>query len=563
MRHVAETENSATLQRWGTTFSRPKPGQRRTPSTLASYMNMAPGFRQELEAEMQGLSRARYTTPAVTTFRALVLKEIKSLIRKRLPSSTDDDNMSVMSASTQGGRKMSQQEKSSILARNIRALDNNDWYEMLVKVYTSISETLRRLSVQVKILLDITSTMDHSQSGPDNTEKGLKPPGRPRSVSIQVEMQQALDLSNLLGEAVDAAQNQLLKVLRVRSQQSGEMVMEEFIRYFTLNRLFADECEAISGRSGTGFKAVVDAQIREYISQFGNQQRNQLVTVMDADKWEAKDFGGEENIILSRIIDGSTGDAATWVETSMIWQTNINTADSKGDTNGTEGAKVRSAMVDEQKFILSESPIATLKVLERLEHLATGIPGIGQEVANSLLECLKLFNSRTSQLILGAGATRSAGLKNITTKHLALSSQGLSFMIALIPYIREFFRRHVPASAAMQSMTEFDRVKRLLQEHQQGIHEKLVDIMSGRASTHVRSMKAIDWEEAAKKTDVKVSPYMEVLTKETATLHKVLAKHLSEGNVMSIMVPVFDSYKKQLALAYQEVELRSAAAKER
>lgn len=75
---------------------------------------------------------------------------------------------------------------------------------------------------------------------------------------------------------------------------------------------------------------------------------------------------------------------------------------------------------------------------------------------------------------------RSAGLKNITAKHLgqpapllfrpcaalipspssALASQSLSIMVALIPYIRETLRRHLnPKQAVM--LVEFDRLKRV------------------------------------------------------------------------------------------------------
>ena len=112
-------------------------------------------------------------------------------------------------------------------------------------------------------------------------------------------------------------------------------------------------------------------------------------------------------------------------------------------------------------------------------------------------------------------------------------------------------------------MTEFDKVKRLFQEHQSGIHEKLVDIMSSRASTHVNAMKKIDWQQAALNKAVPVSPYVEVLTKETGTLQKVLAKHLSDMSVTAIMQPVFASYREQWSKAYQDVSVRSLAEKER
>lgn len=40
------------------------------------------------------------------------------------------------------------------------------------------------------------------------------------------------------------------------------------------------------------------------------------------------------------------------------------------------------------------------------------------EAMSRTIEYLKAYNSRTCQVVLGAGAMRSAGLKNITAKHL-------------------------------------------------------------------------------------------------------------------------------------------------
>jgi vacuolar protein sorting-associated protein 54 len=175
-----------------------------------------------------------------------------------------------------------------------------------------------------------------------------------------------------------------------------------------------------------------------------------------------------------------------------------------------------------------------------------------------MLSYLTLFNSRCTQLILGAGATRSAGLKNITTKHLALAAQALSFISTLIPHIREFVRRHLGSGASVATlMGEFDKVRRAYLEHQQSIYDKLVDIMAGRATAHAKAMKTIDWEKEGK---VGVNTYMETLTRETSTLHRVLSKHLPEMTVKMIMEPVFKSYKEQWGKAFGDVTLQSEAA---
>ncbi|KAJ5469920.1 hypothetical protein N7530_007277 [Penicillium desertorum] len=565
--HVQTVPSNVTLQRWGNSFQRQRGGQRSGLSLSPAYMDFDNELRSQLNTQLNGLARAHYTMSAATSFKTAVLREMKGLIRKHLPSSSDDDNESMVSLSTHGSHQLSQQEKSSILARNLRALDSDDAYAMLMNVYTGISESLRRLSVQVKVLLDIASGLGNSHSptirspprspNPQSIDQAMKSPQIVPTASdlAQDEILQVLDMSSLLGQAVDIAQSQITKVLKVRSEQTAQLSKEEFLRYFTLNRLFADECEAISGRSGTALKTIVGNQIRDFITRFGDSQRHQIVSVMDADRWDARDFGDAENIILTRILDASTKDVDAWVEVSKIWiqpDENDTTAE-----NGTDKSKVRSAVIDEQKYILPDSAVAVMRSIEEFDFLMSNIPSMIQDIAPHLLDILKLFNSRSSQLILGAGATRSAGLKNITTKHLALSSQALSFVIALVPYVREFVRRHGQANPLM---AEFDKVKRLCQEHQSGIHEKLVDIMSSRSSVHVNAMKKIDWD--AKGASA-VNPFMETLAKETGTLHRVLSKHLPDMTVSMIMVPVFNSYRDQWTKAFQEADVQTEAGKKR
>ncbi|PTU21141.1 hypothetical protein P175DRAFT_0459365 [Aspergillus ochraceoroseus IBT 24754] len=556
--HVDSVPLDVTLQRWGSSFQRQRGAQRSGITEPPAYMSIDDKLRTRLHVHLTGLARVHHTASAATAFKTAVLREMKSLIRKQMPSSNDDDNESMLSISTHRSHQLSSQEKSSILARNLRALDADDAYNMLAQVYSGVSESLRRLSVQVKVLLDIASGLppNSSKSPADNG-----PDSRvPAHVLAQDEILQVLDMSSLLGQAVDIAQSQATKVLKVRSEQTASLQKEDFLKYFTLNRLFADEGEAISGRSGAALKTVVSNQIRDYITRFGDKQRHRIVEVMDSDRWDAKDFGEAETAVLARILSSSTRDVEAWLDASKIWvakdQSQATPTTDSTAVNGSGKDKIRTAVIDEQKYILSESAITMMRSLEEYQFLMANIPSMIPEIASGLLESLKLFNSRSSQLILGAGATRSAGLKNITTKHLALSSQALSFIIALVPYLREFVRRHSPP---ISLMADFDKVKRLYQEHQSGIHEKLVDIMGSRSNVHVNAMKKIDWDFGPGSG---VNAYMETLTKETGTLHRVLSKHLPEMTVMMIMDPVFKSYREQWTRAFDEAVIKSETGKQ-
>ncbi|KAL6722030.1 hypothetical protein ACLMJK_001135 [Lecanora helva] len=579
--HVDSVDSTTTFQRWHKASQRSRGTHDRSPSVFPAYLHLDDALRSVLRTNLEGLAQSDSIKPATTAYREAVWKEVKSLIRRHLPSSSDDDNESAMSLSTQGGRHLTQQEKSSILARNLRILEPEDAEEMLRKIYANVGEALRRLGTQVKVILDITSSFNRGAA-----VRGIKSPMSPPSqqmesymasvtpnptirVTVQQEdIQQTLDMSNLLGQAVDIAQAQITKILKVRSEQSTSLALPQFLRYFSLNRLFADECEAVSGRGGMALKTVVNAHIKSFVQQRVENERQRLIEGVDADRWDAKDFAESDSQLLSYVVEASTRDIDAWSRASVIWT--LDTFDSSQNSqangtivNGTNGTsqkeKIRSATIDDQKFILPESALIVLNGIGEFEQLITGIPSMTQEITAALLEFLKVFNSRCQQLILGAGATRTAGLKNITTKHLALASQALSFVTALTPYVREFVRRHSPGAGGL--MVEFDKVKRLYQEHQSGINDKLVDIMSGRATSHVASMKKIDWD--APSASQAISPYMETLVKETTTLHKVLCKHLPEMTVQMIMYPVFSSYREQWGKAFSEVIVKTAAGKER
>ncbi|RMD43708.1 hypothetical protein DV735_g1444, partial [Chaetothyriales sp. CBS 134920] len=501
--HVDRTETSATLQRWSDAFNRAKPGQRRAPSMFPSYVDIGPALRAELEAALKGLTRARYSAPAATALRAVVLREMKSLIRKRLPSSTDDDTVSTVSNSTAGAgtARQSQQDKSTVLARNLRALDADDWIQMLADIYANTSEALRRLSSQVKVLLDITSSLPDppaARSPPQQPPElasvdtataspQQQRPSRPRATSsVQAEIQQALDLSSLLGEGVDLIQNQLTKVVRVRAQQNAELALPDFLRYFTLNRLFADECEAISGQSGFGLKTAVDAQIKDFVAKYADVVKQKLMARLDADRWDAKDFGPAEVALLDRVTQGSVSDSPDWAASSTIWQP------------ATSRNKVRPAVIDDNKFILPDSGAAILSAVESLEHLTAGIPSMSSEFDNVR--------------------------RRITEHQAALYEKLIEIMSGRAAV-------HVRAMKAIDWHAAAPPLKR--------------DADGGGS------------------TVVGPSPYVETLVKETTTLQRVLAKHLPDNVVVAVMGPVFASYRQLWERAFADVELRSDRAKQR
>ncbi|RYN55762.1 hypothetical protein AA0114_g3314 [Alternaria tenuissima] len=582
--HVKRVPTHDTLERWTAASQKARGSNQKPKTTLPAYMTTDEKLRAELRASLYGLSGAQFTNQASATFREAMIKEMKVIIRKHLPSSTEDDTGSMASVSTRGGRGTSQQDKNSILARNLRAMDPEDAEVFFANIFTDIGEALRRLSTLIKVLLDVTSGV----TTPPASAGGLRSPPRspymhsiddymgngvpaPSSNDLQMELMQALDMSSLLGQAVDAAQTQITKLLKVRSEATANLPLERFLRYFPICRLFADECEAVSGRSGAALKGVVNTHINDFVSKFGDFEKQELVKAMDSDRWEPKDFDAQDTEVLARLLKGMESDPASWAETGDLLRDieKPTTNGTSAQTNGTSEDKPKEknkttipAVVDEEKYTISESSTVVLRGIERFEILVSAMPSMTSEVSTSLCDYIKLFNSRLCQLILGAGAMQSAGLKNINTKHLAIASQTLSFIIAILPYIRECFRRRTASASNKSSIGEFDNVKRLLYDQQNQIHEKLTGILSGRAKVHMRSLKKVEWDTDAE-VNKDVSPSMESLTKDTVTMHKVINKYLSEIQVRMIMGPVFESYREEVGNVIKEAAVKTPGGKAR
>jgi vacuolar protein sorting-associated protein 54 len=326
--HVEKVPKTDTLKRWS-----------RQRGINPVYMETSPELRKELLASLDGLARCGHTAPAIAGFRESATKEMKSIIRKYLPSSTDDDVDSMVSTSTRGGKQLSQQDKSSILARNLRALEHEDAEKMLVDIYTSVGEALRRLSTQTKVLLDVTSQMQSPPSESRTSLEGTRSPPRspniasmseklangapilPPRINVQDDLSQALDMSSLLGIAVDTAQTQITRVLKVRNEQTTRLSKSQFLRYFTLNKLFADECEAVSGRGGLALRGVINSQINGFVQTLGQTETSRISDKLDADTWNAIDVSEKDQSSLDKLLAAMDKDLPEWAsDTPPLWE---------------------------------------------------------------------------------------------------------------------------------------------------------------------------------------------------------------------------------------------------
>jgi vacuolar protein sorting-associated protein 54 len=93
----------------------------------------------------------------------------------------------------------------------------------------------------------------------------------------------------------------------------------------------------------------------------------------------------------------------------------------KGPTNGFGAALATGSKhlrIDERTYFAVSATSEVLVLLLDYLRVVVNFSMLTTDTMSRVIEFLKAFNSRTCQVVLGAGAMRSAGLKNITAKHL-------------------------------------------------------------------------------------------------------------------------------------------------
>ena len=154
---------------------------------------------------------------------------------------------------------------------------------------------------------------------------------------------------------------------------------------------------------------------------------------------------------------------------------------------GQQSGPAAVLVVGGKRYHVVDTQLVLLSMLGEYLAFRDAVPAFSAEVAQRVLELLKVFNSRTCQLVLGAGAmqvrlcwqvhrgvasraerfgaelfvlapcAQVSGLKSITAKHLAVSCQCLGAFMALQPALADVFTQGVQEPRRDMLVADFGR----------------------------------------------------------------------------------------------------------
>jgi vacuolar protein sorting-associated protein 54 len=203
-------------------------------------------------------------------------------------------------------------------------------------------------------------------------------------------------------------------------------------------------------------------------------------------------------------------------------------------------------------------------MLSEYIDMNNSLPALSSEIVLRVVEVLRFFNTRTCQLVLGAGAMQVSGLKSIKAKHLALASQVIDFTYTIIPETRRILFSKVPETRKPLLSVEIDKVAQDFRIHRDEIYTKLVQIMRERLLAHLHGLpKVVEGWNRPPDTNKQTKEFAWPLTREVGYLHRVLSETLHEADVQAIFRQVISIIHTQTSQTLTNLEISSTEAKKR
>uniref|UniRef100_A0A8D3BHU8 Vacuolar protein sorting-associated protein 54 n=1 Tax=Scophthalmus maximus TaxID=52904 RepID=A0A8D3BHU8_SCOMX len=240
----------------------------------------------------------------------------------------------------------------------------------------------------------------------------------------ELEMNRVINnIQELLHAASDVSHDRCVKVLTARDKDGSleRLSSAEFVCLSLAVEGFVRDTEELCGRRSVSLRGTLQSQANRFVHRFHDERKTKLSLLLDNERWKQAEVPAEFQELVNSIADGR-----------------ISLPERK--TPGPDDRKpAEFLLVNGQKYAVVGTVLLLIRMFLEYCQCVNDIPSIATDMLTRLSDFLKHFNSRSCQLVLGAGALQLVGLKTITTKNLALASRCLQLVVHYIPIIRSHF----------------------------------------------------------------------------------------------------------------------------
>ncbi|XP_034155943.2 vacuolar protein sorting-associated protein 54 [Pangasianodon hypophthalmus] len=330
----------------------------------------------------------------------------------------------------------------------------------------------------------------------------------------------ANNIQELLYTASDISHDRCVKVLLAKAKDGSleRLSSAEFVCVSRAVEAFAKDTEALCSRRSVSLRGALQSQANRFVHRFHEERKTKLSLLLDTERWKQAEVPAEFQHLVDSIADGHI------------------TLPERKPAGPEEKKPSDFLLVDGQKYAVVGTVLLLIRMFLEYCQCVNDIPSITTDMLTRLSDLLKHFNSRSCQLVLGAGALQVVGLKTITTKNLALVSRCLQLVVHYIPIIRAHFETKLQPKQ-YSILRHFDHITKDYNDHIAEISAKLVAIMDSL------------FEKALFKYEVKApmpSLCFRNLCKQMAKMHEAIHELLPEEQTQMLFLRINASFKLHL-----------------
>uniref|UniRef100_A0A8C8FNS8 Vacuolar protein sorting-associated protein 54 n=1 Tax=Oncorhynchus tshawytscha TaxID=74940 RepID=A0A8C8FNS8_ONCTS len=328
----------------------------------------------------------------------------------------------------------------------------------------------------------------------------------------------ANNIQELLYTASDVSHDRCVKVLMARAKDGSleRLSSAEFVFLSQAVEGFVRDTEELCCRRSVSLRGALQSQANRFVHRFHEERKTKLSLLLDNERWKQAEVPAEFQDLVNSIADGR-----------------ITLPERKPQEERKPSDYLH---IDGQKYAVVGTVLLLIRIFLEYCQCVNDIPSISTDMLTRLSDLLKHFNSRSCQLVLGAGALQVVGLKTITTKNLALASRCLQLVVHYIPVIRAHFETKLTPKQ-YSVLRHFDHITKDYNDHIAEISAKLVSIMD--------SM----FEKVLSKYEVKApmpSACFRNVCKQMAKMHEALYELLPEEQAQMLFLRINASLKIHL-----------------
>jgi len=420
---------------------------------------------------------------------------------------------------------------TNLVAEFALVATSDEWTELLDLLVGSLIIVLRKMNVIHRSIKSCLNTRHSSENSIIQQDEN----------SARVRLKQTSE--EVMINICDQVHERLGKLVTVRSRPNAVKLVsaKELSTLQTLINILSKVTLDMCGKCSAGLQLSHQGQTILYIQQFHESSRTRLANLLEKEKWRPHTCKPEDLDKLKQVpLD------------LIIWQPTINnsTIQQQPSAKVTNIQELRIVGCDDG-FSFVESVVIYLHLLsDYISHL-TDLPSAAcVEVALKLGDLLKLFNSRTCQLVLGAGAVSLAGLKTITIRNLAITLRSLEFVTNIIPHIRSYFMDLFPNLTAKQYTTierSFDNAVKDYNDHLGELDRKIQQIVDAAMQVQLAT-----WQ---RKPPVPSNSFKSI-GKQLTKFHEAVQDILPHSRVNRMFRNIHNQFLKRVADALKSANLR-------